>query len=130
MSIIAIDIGTTATKIIEYGNKRIINKETNTNGNAEQLLIKFINQYKIKDIEQLVITGIGADKVKLKNFNIPIKIVDEFKAIAKGGLYLSKKENALIVSIGTGTAFIKANKNEYQHLGGTRNWRRNYNKSL
>ena len=48
--------------------------------------------------------------------------IDEFKAIGLGGLTASNKQNAIIASIGTGTAFIKANNNEIKHLGGSRSW--------
>ncbi len=120
MLIIAIDIGTTTTKIIEYKN-RIINKEIVQNKNPEKALKDFINKYKIKkeNIESIVLTGIGADKIKLTDLNVPIKIVEEFKAIAAGGLSLCKKEEALVVSIGTGTALIRASKRKIEHLGGT-----------
>lgn len=119
MSIIAIDIGTTTTKIIEYKDDTIINKEICLTKNPEKTLDEFIKSIKAQNIEQIVVTGIGAQKIKHNNYNIPIKIVDEFKAIATGGLYLSQKKQALIVSIGTGTAFIRASKTRYEHLGGT-----------
>ena len=121
MSIISIDIGTTTTKIIEYKDDQIINKEIASNKNEERILEEFIDKYKIKkeNIEYIVLTGIGADKININKYNIPVKVVEEFKAIAAGGLYLSKEEEALIVSIGTGTALIRATKNEIKHLGGT-----------
>lgn len=131
MSIISIDIGTTTIKIIEYKDNQIINKEIASNKNEEKILEEFIEKYKIKkeNIEYIVVTGIGAEKIKTFK-NIPIKIVEEFKAIAAGGLYLSKKEEALIISIGTGTALIRATKNGIRHLGGTRSWSRNTYKSM
>ena len=77
------------------------------------------NNIKKEDIEEIVVTGIGSNKIKIEKFKSPLKIVDEFNAIAKGGLYLSNKKEALIVSIGTGTAFIRATEKEIKHLGGT-----------
>ena len=52
---------------------------------------------------------------------LPVTRVDEFSAIAAGGLYLSGKDEAIIVSMGTGTAFLYANRlsGEVRHLGGT-----------
>ncbi|MBO4816558.1 MAG: hypothetical protein J5507_06730 [Clostridia bacterium] len=132
MNIIAIDIGTTTTKIIEYNNDKIVNKEIVLQKNAEEALYEFLTKYEIKkeNIEYIVLTGIGADKAKFNNTNIPIKIVEEFKAIAAGGLFLSNREEALIVSIGTGTALIRATKNDIRHLGGTRVRSRNTYKSM
>lgn len=127
MSIIGIDIGSTTTKIIEYKNKKIINNKISMNRNAEEVLEKFLqsNNININDIEKIVLTGIGANKVKSNKYNIPMKTVGEFEAIATGGLNLANKEEALIVSVGTGTALIRANKKSIKHLGGTRSWCRN-----
>ena len=47
------------------------------------------------------------------------KIIKEFDAIGTGGLYLSGSEKAIVVSIGTGTAFVRADKLNLKHLGGT-----------
>lgn len=118
MSIISIDIGTSTIKIIEYKDKKIINKEIYSNNSPENALKEFIDKYNIKDIEYIVSTGIGAYKLKYDG-NTPIKKVTEFNAIAEGGLYLSNKKEALIVSIGTGTALIRVDENSIKHLGGT-----------
>jgi type II pantothenate kinase len=46
--------------------------------------------------------------------------VPEFNGIGRGGLYLSGLKNALVVSMGTGTAIVHANENgEMNYLGGT-----------
>ncbi len=132
LSIIGIDIGSSTTKIIEYKNDKIINKDIFINENVEQIIDKFItkNNVKMENVESIVVTGIGADKLKNNKYNIPIKKVEEFKAIGVGGLYLTNKNEALIVSIGTGTAFVRANKNKIEHIGGTRSWSWNINKLM
>ena len=121
MSIIAIDIGTTTTKIIEYKEDKITNKEIIKNKNIEEILYSFLDKNNInkKEIDFITLTGIGSDKVNLANFNIPVRIVEEFKAIAMAGKYLSNKEKILVASIGTGTALIRVDKDELKHLGGT-----------
>lgn len=121
MSIIGIDIGSSTTKIIEYAEDKIINKDIILNKDVEEILEEFLNKNNIKaeKIERIIVTGIGANKLENNKYNIPIDIVEEFKAIAAGGLYLADKKEAVIVSIGTGTAFIKVNQNEIKHLGGT-----------
>ena len=118
MSIIGIDIGTSTTKVIEYENETIKNKLILRDGFSKEKLNEFINNNNI-DVEKLVFTGIGASKINKEDFPFPTYIIDEFSAIAKGGLYLTKKEKGLVVSVGTGTAFIDVNGNEVQHLGGT-----------
>ncbi len=124
MSIIGIDIGSTTTKIIEYNKKKLINSEILKNRNTEEILEEFLqsNNINISDIEKIVVTGIGANKFKSNKYNIPMKTVEEFEAIATGGLNLANKKEGLIVSVGTGTALIRVNKGGIKHLGGTRSW--------
>ena len=118
MHTICADLGSTTTKIIEVDennkiiNKNIYQKEEPKNNNIEP-----------RSIEAIIITGVGT--IKEQEFlKIPVLYIDEFKAIGLGGLTASNKQNAIIASIGTGTAFIKANNNEIKHLGGSRSWRR------
>lgn len=118
MSIIGIDIGSSTTKIVEYKNEKIENKLIIRDGFLKEKLDEFINSNNIK-VEKIVFTGIGASKINKEDYNVTVDVVDEFSAIAKGGLYLAKKEKALVVSVGTGTAFIDVNKEEAKHLGGT-----------
>ncbi len=118
MSILGVDIGSSTTKIIEYKNERIENKIILREGFSKEKLDNFILENNI-NVEKIVFTGIGASKVDKEVFLVPINFVDEFTAIAKGGLYLAKKEEALVASVGTGTAFIEVNKECAKHLGGT-----------
>lgn len=120
MSIIGIDIGSSTTKIVEYENGKILNKAISENKNYESVLSDFINQNNIKEIDKIVVTGINAKKINLGKYNVPVNIVEEFIAIGTGGLYLTKKKKAIIASVGTGTALIRAeNGKEFKHLGGT-----------
>ena len=45
--------------------------------------------------------------------------MDEFQAIGLGGLALSGKKEGLIVSMGTGTAFVRAGEKGIFHIGGS-----------
>jgi len=119
MSIIGIDIGSSTIKIIEYKNGKIVSKGIFESKDYETTIDNFINKNNIKKIDKFVITGINAKKVNLEKYNIPLELVEEFVAIGTGGLALSKKDKAIIASVGTGTALIRAEGNEYKHLGGT-----------
>lgn len=118
MSILGIDIGTSTTKVVEYKDDKIINTKILRDGFSKEKLNQFINENNIT-IEKIVLTGIGATKVDMSEYNVSVHIVDEFTAIAKGGLYLAGKEEALVVSVGTGTAFIEVTQEGAKHLGGT-----------
>lgn len=119
MSILGIDIGSSTIKIIEYKDEKILSKGIFESKEYEKVIDNFINGNNIKVIDKIVLTGINAKKVNLEKYNIPVEIIDEFHAVGTGGLYLSKKEKAIIASIGTGTALIRAEGKVFKHLGGT-----------
>lgn len=119
MSIIGIDIGSSTTKIIEYRDKEIKSKKIVRKKYSKNDLEVFLKENNINNIENLVFTGIGANRINESDYNVKIIKVAEFDAIAKGGLYLSGKEEAIIVSVGTGTALLEARKEGIKHLGGT-----------
>ena len=106
MSILGIDIGTSTTKVVEYLDEKIVNKTIIRDGFSKQKLDDFIKTNNI-NVEKIVFTGIGASKINTEEFDILVNVVDEFSAIANGGLFLTKKEKALVVSVGTGTAATK-----------------------
>ncbi len=119
MSIIGIDIGSSTIKIIEHKDDKIVCNIISESKQYEAVLEKFITENKITGIDKIVLTGINAKKIDVSKYSVPKEYVEEFVAIGKGGTYLGKKEEAIIASIGTGTALIRANKNEFKHLGGT-----------
>lgn len=45
--------------------------------------------------------------------------MEEFQAIGYGGLKLSGLTDALVVSMGTGTAYVRAGKDGMKHIGGS-----------
>ncbi|MCL2666030.1 MAG: pantothenate kinase [Defluviitaleaceae bacterium] len=124
--VLGIDIGGSTTKIVGYtiGGEPIGMMQVDA---ADQLTSvygafgKFTaeKQLRLSDIEQIVLTGVGASYVQDKMYDLPTKRVDEFTAIGLGGLALVKHSEAIIVSMGTGTFFIQATKNSITHLGGS-----------
>ena len=122
MNIIGIDSGSSAVKIVEEDtNGKIIKKLMLNKMPVKQAIEIFINREKIdkNEIEKIVLTGVGKDEIKDNIFNIPTVIVDEFIAIGTGGLYLANRNNGIVVSIGTGTAFVQAKGKRFKHIGGT-----------
>ena len=119
MSIIGIDIGSSTIKIIEYKNEKILNKGIFESKDYLATINEFLINNNITEIDKIVLTGINAKKVNLEKYNVPVEIVEEFISVGTGGLYLSGKEKAIITSVGTGTALIRAEGKEFKHLGGT-----------
>lgn len=119
MNIIGIDIGSSTIKIIEYREDKICTKGIFESKDYEEIINKFIIENNIKEIDKFVVTGINAKKLNLEKYNVPVEFVEEFIAVGTGGLYLSKKDKAIIASVGTGTALIRVEGKEFKHLGGT-----------
>jgi len=125
MTVIGIDIGGSTTKIVgRNGNNLLPPMRVKANDPITALYGAFgkylsENFLSLSDISEIRLTGVGASFVSDNIFNIPTRRNDEFRSIGRGGLYLSKLEKALIVSMGTGTAFVYADKNTIRHVGGT-----------
>jgi type II pantothenate kinase len=122
---IGIDIGGSTTKIVGIKNGEIIEplsvEASDPVASASGALGKFLNVNKIafSDISKVIITGVGASYIDDNLLGLPVKRIEEFMALGYGGLFLSGLEKAIIVSMGTGTAFVKANKGCISHIGGT-----------
>ncbi len=124
--IIGIDVGGSTTKIVGYyENGKLIARgqveAADPLTSAYGALGKFINENKLdlKQVKQIVFTGVGAALFRNDIYGIPACHVDEFQAIGLGGLALSKKKEAFVISMGTGTAFVRAGKNGIEHIGGS-----------
>ena len=123
--IIGIDVGGSTTKIVGYDQKELFSpllvKANDPVSSVYGAFGRFLNENKLQlhDIDRIMITGVGSTFIEEKIFGIPTYKVDEFLAIGMGGLFLRKLERAIIVSMGTGTAYVMANKDKAYHLGGT-----------
>lgn len=123
--VIGIDIGGSTTKIVGFDGKSMISpllvRATDPIASVYGAFGKFLNTHALKldDIERIMITGVGSSFINNRLFGIPTGKVDEFMAIGMGGLFLSNLDKAIIVSMGTGTALVKAENNTAVHLGGT-----------
>lgn len=124
--IIGIDVGGSTTKIVGYHDSgKLISMQkveaADPLTSAYGALGKFINEnaLSLTDVKQIILTGVGASLFKKDIYGIPTSGVDEFKAIGLGGLALSGKKEGLIVSMGTGTAFVRADKDGIRHIGGS-----------
>lgn len=124
--VIGIDVGGSTTKIAGfYSRKEIIStlqvKATDPMTSVYGALGRFINvnHLELEDVERIILTGVGASVFNGNLYNIPTQKVDEFRAIGLGGLELSGKPEALVVSMGTGTAYIRASRKKIEHIGGS-----------
>ena len=77
------------------------------------------NGLTLKDVCRVVLTGVGASFVEGDIFGLPTCRVDEFQASGAGALALSGQDSGVVVTMGTGTAFLWAEAGkQVQHLCG------------
>lgn len=124
--ILGVDIGGSTTKIIGYRDDgqfagmlqvRATDQITSMYG----AIGHFLHKYKLtlQDVSKIVLTGVGASLIHEDLYGIPTTKMQEFKAIGLGGLHQAGLDEAIVISMGTGTAFVYATKHEARHLGGS-----------
>lgn len=126
-AIVGIDVGGSTTKIVgfEEGGELIAPihvKATDQITSIYGALGKFTteNAIELSDIDRIMVTGVGSTFVSSPIYGIPCCHVKEFPSIGKGGLFLSGLDEAIVVSMGTGTALVHAKMGcESEYLGGT-----------
>ena len=123
--IVGIDVGGSTTKIVGFKNGALLKpqrvKADDPIASLYGAFGKFTseNDVTLAEVERIMITGVGSTFVSDNIYGIETVHVNEFDANGRGGLYLSGLEEAIIVSMGTGTAFVHARHDGNSHLGGT-----------
>ncbi|MBQ8892885.1 MAG: type II pantothenate kinase [Clostridia bacterium] len=122
--ILGVDVGGSTTKIVAFDHKLIGMLQVRAGDQLTSLygaIGNLLHQHhlKLSDVQKIVLTGVGASLIDEDIYGIPTCKVNEFKAIGKGGLLLAGQSDGLVVSMGTGTAFVYARGNEIEHIGGS-----------
>ncbi len=133
--VIGIDVGGTTTKIVGFretkdGRKELIAPQfvratdplTSVYGAFGKFTVQ--NGLDLSDIDRILMTGAGSSYITKPIYGLTCVPVPEFSSIGIGGLYLSWLKEAIVVSMGTGTALIHAKhtedgRDEVEYLGGT-----------
>jgi type II pantothenate kinase len=124
--VLGIDVGGSTTKIVGYttqgerlGMMQVEAADRLTS--AYGAFGKFVAAHGLHmgDVKQIALTGVGASHLKAGLYDIPSRRVDEFLACGLGGLELAGLPEAIVVSMGTGTFFVKASGTSITHLGGS-----------
>ncbi|CDE19011.1 pantothenate kinase acetyl-CoA regulated [Eubacterium sp. CAG:841] len=128
-AIIGIDVGGSTTKIVaSYKGKinfpqfvRAADPVTSVYGAFGKFTTQ--NGLELSDIEKVIITGVGSSYIKKPIYGLPLTKAVEFDCVGRGGLYLSGLSEAIVISMGTGTALVHAKKSPdgitTAYLGGT-----------
>ena len=133
-AILGIDVGGSTTKIVgfkEENGKRVLIEPQFVRATDPLTSIygafgKFTmqNGLALSDIERVMMTGAGSAFLDRPLYEgLDCRTVPEFNSVGLGGLYLSNLDEAIVVSMGTGTALIHAkhteNGTDIEYLGGT-----------
>ena len=123
--ILGIDIGGSSTKIVGlHENGTVIDmlrvKAEDPLTSLYGALGNFLATHSLKltDIGHIALTGVGASYVDGDIYGVRTVKVEEFPSVGVGGLALSRKERAVVVSMGTGTSFVKVEGQQIRHIGG------------
>lgn len=125
--VIGIDVGGSTTKIAGFTDSKKLIKPIFVRAADPVTSIygafgKFLNEneLELENIEKVMVTGAGANYITKPIYGLECIHVSEFSCIGLGGLYLSKLDHAIAVSMGTGTAIVYAVTGKpVDYLGGT-----------
>ncbi len=132
-TVIGIDVGGTTTKIVGFNKTeqgisliepqfvRATDPVTSAYGAFGKFTLQ--NGIGLDKIDCVMMTGAGSASIDKPIYSVKCNAVSEFSCIGHGGLYLSKLDEAVVISMGTGTALVYAKRNgndiETKYLGGT-----------
>lgn len=129
-TVVGIDVGGSTTKIVGFapGGKLLspifvqaTDPVTSIYGAFGRFTLE--NGLSLDEIDRIMMTGAGSKAIQSPIYNRECKSVSEFASTGIGGLYLSGLDEAIVVSLGTGTAIIHAKRTAdgtlTEYLGGT-----------
>lgn len=132
-TVIGIDVGGSTTKIVGFRTDtstptliepmfvRATDAVTSIYGAFGKFTLE--NDIALSDIDRVLMTGVGSSFLDKPIYSLPCEKVSEFDCVGRGGLYLSELDEAIVVSMGTGTALIHAVREggrvTTKYLGGT-----------
>lgn len=132
-TVIGIDIGGSTTKIVGIRTdgtsveliEPIFVRATDAITSVYGAFGKFTmqNNLTLSDIDRVLMTGVGSSFIDKPLYSLKCEKVSEFNSVGNGGLYLSGLDEAIVVSMGTGTALMHAKREGErtvtEYLGGT-----------
>lgn len=123
--VIGIDVGISTTKIVGINDEGIVIspiriKATDPITSLYGAFGKYLhdNKVQLEDIEQVMLTGVGAAYIDGPIYGLPTAKAEEFIADGLGARYETELENMIVVSMGTGTSLVQCNGNNIRRVGG------------
>ena len=122
--VIGIDVGISTTKIVGIKNNKISAPIRITAADPITSLYGAFGKYlhdndiELKDVEHVMLTGVGAAYIDQPIYGLPTSKSQEFIADGLGARFESKLDHTIVVSMGTGTSFVKCDGDDMHHIGG------------
>ena len=122
--VIGIDVGGSTTKIVGIDGKEIRNpmfvRATDPVTSLFGAFGKYLydNDILLSAIEQVMLTGVGSAFINQPLYGLPTAKTDEFLANGLGAQYMTQLDKLIVVSMGTGTSFVKVDGTKIEHIGG------------
>ena len=122
--VIGIDVGISTTKIVGINNGKVTAPIRITAADPITSLYGAFGKYlhdndiELKDVEHVMLTGVGAAYIDQSIYGLPTSKSEEFIADGLGARYESKLDHTIVVSMGTGTSFVKCDGDNMRHIGG------------
>ena len=123
--ILGIDVGGSTTKVVGLRDGELVGmiqvRAADQITSLFGAIGNFLRKYGIRlgDVSSVALTGVGASFINEPIYEIETRKVNEFQAIGHGALKISGLKDAIVVSMGTGTAFVRAGADNITHLGGS-----------
>jgi len=123
--IIGIDVGISTTKIVGIKDGQVSAPIRITATDPITSLFGAFGKYLhdnnivLTDVEQVMLTGVGAAYINQPIYGLPTAKSGEFIADGLGARFESKLDHTIVVSMGTGTSFVRCDGNVIEHIGGT-----------
>ena len=123
--VIGLDVGSSTTKIVGIDEQGIVMspfriKATDPITSLYGAFGKYLhdNKIKLEEVEQIMLTGVGAAYIDENIYGRSTGKAQEFIADGLGARYESNLDRMIVVSMGTGTSLVKCDGSDIRHIGG------------
>jgi len=126
--VIGIDVGGSTTKIVGFrktaAGRELISpllvKATDPVTSLYGAFGKYLydNKISLTDVEQVMITGVGAAYIDSPVYGLPTAKAEEFLSDGLGASYETGLDRMIVVSMGTGTSLVQCIGDDIRHVGG------------
>lgn len=123
--ILGLDVGGSTTKVVGFEDGKMVEsvivKASDPLASAYAGLGRFLEESgaTLSNIERIMATGVGASYLRGDLLDRKTVSVDEFMSIGLGGIHLASVQEAVVVSMGTGTSLVEARGSVVRHIIGS-----------